>query len=154
MGRAERVSRFIKSHDDKLFAERNSEGKLCIYRKGQTVEWYELNRDSYGFVRSTPHFIMALTHNWHVLGKPVDWGLDVILQRLQSIDLWNRDLASEQERMYDENKEKLRRQSANTHEDFLRESKSTFQSAFKDINTANFRKIDKRKTREKMIWRS
>lgn len=154
MGRAEQVSRFIKAHDEKLFAERNSEGKLCVYRKGQTVEWYNVDGINVGFVRSTPHLIMALTHNWHVLGEPADWGLDVILQRLQSIDLWNRDLASEQERAYDENKAKLKRKAANTQEDFLRESQPIWADAFKDINTANMRKLDKRRIKEKMICQS
>lgn len=154
MGRAERVTKFIKLHDSKLSAERNSEGNLCIYREGSRVEWFDLEGTSIGFVRSTPHLIMALTHNWHVLGRPVEWGLDVILQRLQAIDLWNRDLAGECEQQDVKRKERIARDASSKHEDFLREFKRPFAETFKDINVASLKKIDKRRTMENKIWQS
>lgn len=153
MGRAKRITDFIKAHDHKLFAK-CSEGKLCIYRKSDSVEWYDLDGINIGFVRPTPHLIMALTHNWHILGQPVEWGLDVILARLQAIDLWNRDLASEQEAQYEERKQKTAREASNKTEDFLREFKRPFAESFKDINVANLKKIDKRRNTEKKICQS
>lgn len=151
MGRAERITEFIRAHDSKLFAKYSS-GTLCIYRQSSSVEWFDVDGSSIGFVRSTPHLIMALTQNWHVLGQPVDWGLDVILERLQKIDLWNRDLAQEAEDQYDEHKAKTARDASNKHEDFLREFKAPMQQAFNDINVSNLKKIDKRRNMEKKIW--
>lgn len=148
----ERITRFIKQHDSMLFVERNSEGKLCVFRKGQKVEWFNVDGASIGFVRSTPHLIMHLTHNWHALGRDVDWGLDVILTRLQEIDLWNRDIAAECESEYEKREQKTRRNASNKHEDFLREFKRPLAETFKHVNTANMRKIDKRRTMEKRTW--
>lgn len=152
MGRAERISNFIKAHDSKLFVERDCVGKLCIYRKGVKVEWFDVDGETIGFVRPNHHLVMHLTHNWHALGESVDWGLDVILTRLQQIDLWNRNIVDEIESDYEKRERQTKRNASNKHEDFLREFKRPMAETFKNINTANMTKIDKRRNMEKKLW--
>jgi hypothetical protein len=154
VGRAERVTELIKSHDSKLYCERSESGKLCIYRKSSRVEWYELDGSMLGFVRPTSHLIMALTHNWFESGYEVDWGLEVIFQRLKSLDLWTRDLAADIEKNEERIAKERLRDTQNKNEDFLREFRKPFAKAFSDVNTANMKKIDKRRIEEKKVCQS
>lgn len=73
-----RLNQVIKSFDRELFAKRVGE-QVQIHRK--SVQ----NGDA------TVHLILALTHNWLAHGKPVEWGLEPILQRLLSMDSWRND---------------------------------------------------------------
>jgi len=154
VGRAEQVTELIKAHDSKLYCDRGREGKLCIYRKSTRVERYEIDGVSIGFVRPAPHFVMALTDNWQMHGREVDWGLIPILQRLQSMDLWNRNLAEDLIEGYEKKEKQVARDASNKNEDFLREFRKPFAETFKDVNTANMKKIDKRRLQEKKIWQS
>lgn len=153
MGRAERVTRTIKQHDRLLYCERGREGKLCVYRKSERVESYRLDDKSVlHFVRPAPHFIFALTHNWHLSGRDVDWGIEPIMARLKAIDLWNRDLAEEIIQDEEKRLDGLARDRKNTVESFLLDYRRQFAKAFDGVNTANMdKKKDSRRLGDKMI---
>jgi hypothetical protein len=91
---------------------------------------------------------MALTHNFQSNGDAVDWGIEPILHRIKSIDLWNRDLVNEQEKQYDEKKKAIERESKNKAEDEARELRSAFKKTFNDYNVSTLNKIDKRRNDE------
>ena len=95
MGRAERVTKAVKSYDSKLYCEKSREGKLCVYRKSSRIESYDLNGQLIHFVRPAPYFVFALTKDWRLASEPVEWGLVPIVERLRALDLWHRDLAEE-----------------------------------------------------------
>lgn len=152
MGRAERITREIQSHDRLLYCERNEAGRLCVYRKSTRYETYHLSDDAtLVWARPTPYFVFALTHNWKIDGRPVDWGLCPIMARLKAIDLWNRDLA--EEIIQDEEKriESMARDRRNTTEAFLLDFRRQFAKAFDGVNTANMAKKDKRYLGDKMV---
>lgn len=151
MGRAERVSTFVKKHDPKLYCRRNTEGKLCIYRESYRWESYLMDEKLLHFARPAPHFIMALTHNWHLHGRDVDVGLDPILARLQEMDLHNRNIAEELIKNYEKNDLAKERQLRNQNEDFLREFRPQFARTFNDVNTSSLGKRDRRRTDDKKI---
>ncbi len=141
----------VKSHDSKLYCNRNAEGKLCIYRESYRWEHHFIDGVSVHFARPTPHFIMALTHNWHMHGQSVEWGFEPILARLKAMDLHNRNLAEDLIKNYDKAEVTKQRDASNKNEDFLREFRPQFAKTFADINTSTLKKVDRRKTDDKRI---
>jgi hypothetical protein len=86
---------------------------------------------------SPPHYICSLTDTWGPKGKPVEWGVEVILQRLKAHDLWRDDTFVErflaEQVKEDESKQ---RDVRNSLEGFLEEMHSSFKKATSDINTS------------------
>lgn len=168
MGRAEYLTKMLKSFDRQLYCAKNGEGKLCVYRNSIRWEDYELPRDlsnSEGTVilrtaRPAPFFIFALTEDWKPQGRPIDYGYDQILDRLRAHDMWNRDLIAEQEKQYDKAKESADKESLSKAEDFAREIRPQFKKAFSDVNTSSMSKKvervrkdeEKFKRKEKPTW--
>jgi hypothetical protein len=141
VGRIESINSKIKAHDSLLFCKRNQEGKLCIYRKSQTAERYNLDDGAVLInLRSTPYLVFAITHNWKESGYDVDWGIEPILARLKAHDLWNRDLASEVIEREEKNQASRDRAGKNMMEDFARDLYPVFKKGLKDINTSNLKK--------------
>lgn len=145
MGRADDITKAIKSHDRELYCEKNREGKLCVYRKGSRIESYDVNGHVIDFVRPAPNFVFALTDNWRTTGIPVEWGIVPILERLKAIDLWNRDLAGECIQSTIKEIESRDRARKNSTESFLMEFRRQFARATNEINTANLAKLDSRR---------
>lgn len=141
MGRAERITAQVKLRDRELYCERDKEGKLCVYRKSLRWEIYRLkNGIALQFARPAPHFIFALTHNWAMNGRPVDWGIEPILARLKAIDLWNRDLASDIIAEEEKTLESAARARTNSTESFLLDFRKQFARTFNDVNTSTLAK--------------
>lgn len=152
MGRAERITQEIKLHDRLLYCERREEGKLCIFREGKRVETYHMDCGSVlHFVRPTPHFVFALTDNWKMDGKPVEWGILPIMNRLRANDLWHRDMASEIITNEENFKRSITRERQNTIESFLLDFRRQFAKTFDGVNTSTMEKKDSRWLGDKLI---
>ncbi len=143
MGRAERITEVIKAYDSKLFCK-SEDGKLCIYRKSQRIESYDLNGTLYHFVRPSCFWILSLTHNWRMDGDPADWGIEPIMKKLKMGDLWHRDLASEVIRQEEKHLESTQRHLDNESEAFLKDYRRKFARTFNDVRVANMAKKDSR----------
>lgn len=142
MGRIERINSAIRGHDYKLFCKL-VEGKLHIYRKSNGVETFRLEGgEILHSIRSVPHFVMALTHNWNATGYPVDWGIEPIMARLKSIDLWSRDIVGDIEKQSEKSDKEMERKMKTDAEAFAYEFRDSFKNTFKDVNTAS---LDKKK---------
>lgn len=130
--RVREVNRVVSGYDKHLVAQRERNGAIHIYRKTS---------------RSADplHFVMALTDTWSVHGKPRDWGLQVIHNRLSAHDLW-RDgsvldrLDAERDKI--EASQEIDRK--NSIESFLYDFRRQFARATDGINTSSLRKLDKR----------
>lgn len=140
MGRVKQITEYVRKYDDKLFCAKNAEGKLCVYRKENVVDWYEYEGCAIGFVRPAPNLIFALTDDWTVKGKPVDRGLTPIYFRLQQIDIWKRDLAKESIDSVEKDKASIDRAVDNHIESFLIENRREFARRTNDINTSTLNK--------------
>lgn len=151
MGRAEHITHHIKSHDHKLYCGKHETGVLCIFRESQRTETYDIDGDVIHFIRPAPHFVSALTHDWSLKGRPVDWGILPIMKRLDDLDLWKRDLVGEIEKNDSKKKEAEKRDLQNKSEDFLSDYRSTFKKAFADVNVSSLEKTDKRRVHEKRV---
>ena len=128
-----KISKLVQSYDPELRAECLMFPRIDIYRQ---------RRDK----TSPPYYVFSLTDNWQLTGKPVEWGAEPILARLKAMDLWNSGVGLEEAIAHNEqvdlSKERARK---NSIESFLYEFRSQFHKTFSDVNTANMKKIDRRK---------
>lgn len=136
MGRAEEITGFVKRFDPELYCGRNEDGKLCVYRNGSRIESYDVGETVISFVRPAPYMVLSLTTDWGVNSPPCDRGLEPIYQRLQEIDLWNRDLVREMSEKYDKDKASRNRAVDNHIESYLTDHRRDFARATNDINTS------------------
>jgi hypothetical protein len=87
----------LKRYDSDLYAGRTKDGLPCVFRK---FKRYELVCESDEFyllnLKEAPQYVFALTDNWTAGGKPREWGIDFVLQKIKSID------ALANQRMFDE----------------------------------------------------
>lgn len=152
MGRAERITEYLKTYDSKLYCASSKEGKLCVYRNSTRYESYSLDDDSIlTFARPAPHYIFALTEDWSMKTESVDWGLLPIMDRIRSSDLQQRDIVGELEKHYEAQEKSNARDRMNKTEDFLHEFRDSFKNTFKDVNTASLEKKDLRRLNDKKI---
>ena len=130
--RLQLINETVRGYDRKLYAKRFDKpyGVMGIFR------------DS----KPTPHLIFALTDDWTVKGKPVQWGIDPILNRLRAHDLWNRgDIAGQLDEERSKADASSRRSLRNSIESFLYEFRSQFARATNEINTSTLEKVDRRR---------
>lgn len=145
MTRAHRITQELSKYDSALFA-RKEQGMMKIFRRTQRIEWLEFEGDTVGFLKEDPYFVCALTHNWTVTGKPVDWGLEPISKKIRESDLWKRDsLADELIASYEKQAESNARHTRNETEAFLSDFRPQFARTFNDVNTAGMAKTDLRR---------
>lgn len=130
--RTKEVNRVVSQYDKYLFAKRENNGAVHIYRRTLRPA------DPY-------HFIMAVTDNWSVHGTPRDWGLEVIIARLTAHDLWKNetilDRLEKEEAKIEESKERYLK---NNVESFLYDFRRQFARATNEINTSSLEKLDPR----------
>lgn len=122
------MNRALKAHDSSLFCQESKLGRLDVYRQAK------------GF--TPPHFIMSLTDTWTPQGKPVPWGIEVVINRIKAHDLWRDDGFIERWIKEQEKIEASRERAFhNSVESFLYEFRSQFHKATSEINTGTLNKI-------------
>lgn len=130
-GRVKEVNRVVRAYDYMLFAQRERNGAIHIYRR--TVNSAD-----------PMHFVFALTENWSASSQPIEWGLEVVVARLRAMDLWKDETEVDRvERMQqgrDESRDRARR---NNVESFLHDFRKQFARATDGINTSGL-KTDRR----------
>lgn len=127
------VNRIVKQYDRCLYAQQERNGATHIYRRSATNS-------------HLPHFVFALTDTWGATGKPRDWGLEVVVNRLKAIDIWNgRDIAGELIKEHEKIDASSKRQFSNTIESFMLDFRRQFAKATNEINTSTLEKIDTRR---------
>jgi hypothetical protein len=140
----------LRSYDRDLFAGRTRDGLACVFRKAKrfvpVIEW---EGGKLMTLMEDKQFIFALTDNWTARGKPVDWGIDFVLNRIKEIDA----VANEQffEKMEAENAkidESKRRSLRNEMEGFWAHERRRFAKATDDILTHSLSKDEPKKRRK------
>jgi hypothetical protein len=87
-----------------------------------------------------PYLVMALTDTWSVSGEPVEWGVDVVLNRLKAIDLSkNPDIFKDMDELDEKVEERKQKDMSNSIESFLYDFRSQFKKTFNDINVSSLK---------------
>ncbi len=77
----------LKRYDTALFAGRTRDGLPCVFRKSKryeyVCEWEGLRLSN---LKDDYQFVFALTDTWSATGKPRDWGIDFVLERIKQCD--------------------------------------------------------------------
>lgn len=125
------LNKHLKMHDSLLFVQESKLGRHDIYRKSQTGS-------------CLPHFIFTLTEDWTVKTRPIEWGIDVVINRIKAHDIWRDDKFVD--KLIDkhvEHEESKSRAMRNSIESFLYDFRKQFQKATDGINTSTLNKINK-----------
>jgi ElaB/YqjD/DUF883 family membrane-anchored ribosome-binding protein len=109
------------------------------------VNEYEFNKLKFGVLDYIPTHIMSLTADWTTKTAAVDWGSDLIVQKLQSIDSHNRNLEAELLKQEEQKQKKENYNLKTKTEDALRQAHDGIKKTFRDVNTALMKSEFKRK---------
>jgi len=127
----------LKSYDSELFAGRTKDGVPCVFRRTKRYfPIYEWEGGKLLDLRYDKEFIIALTENWTARGKPRDWGIDRVLNRIQEIDaLANEKLFDELDAQNEKVDESRKRSLRNEMEGFWSHERRRFAKATDGILT-------------------
>jgi len=145
--RVERITQALKAHDRMLFAAKKN-GVIQVFRQGFRYAPIALDESLVGgsdskasavihVSISSPHYIFSLTEDWTPRTEAVDWGIEPIMAKIKSCDLWVRDrLADELMESYEKGKESDAKDFRNKAEAFAHDFRSEFAKATNDVNTS------------------
>jgi hypothetical protein len=139
---ARRITNEIQRYDYKLYAKKDNDGVIRIYRESKELRPEKLTGEIQVLnVVRNDHLVMSLTDTWGTRGKSVDWGVLPIMARLRAMDLWNSNNLATEVFKNEELDEKARGKALrNTVEDFLYDFKGQFARSTNDINTSSLSK--------------
>lgn len=147
---AKTYTSYLRNYDRDLYASRNRDGVICVYRRGRRFEPV-LDSDEltlYATVES-PEYLFALTETWKTNAAPRQWGIDRVLERVREIDVFqNPEHLEKIERENSKVDESKSRDFRNQTEAMLLDNKRSLQKAFSDINTSTLSKDDARRRRK------
>ncbi len=140
-------TRALKRYDPDLYAGRNIDGVPCVFRKSKR---YHMICDWDGGalleLKADKQFIFAITDNWVLSGRQIDWGIDDVIGHVQSID------AVANERLFDEmdeHNERIEKSKSralkNEMEAFWSHERRRFAKATDDILTHSLSKDEPKK---------
>ncbi len=137
----------LRRYDRDLFAERTRDGAACVFRK---VKRFVPVCVSEGFrlmnLIEDKQFVFALTDNFTLSGKPIDWGIDDVLGRVQKLDAWaNNDLFEKMDAENERVDQTRRKDLKNEMEAFWSHERDRFKSATSDILTHSLSKDEPKK---------
>ena len=126
------LNKALQSYDSCLFAQETKLGRADVYRKRK-------------FDCNPPHFLFSLTDTWTPQGRPVEYGVLVVMDRVRALDLWrNDDFVEDYLKRIEKEKEEKDRDRRNNIESFLYEFRSQFHKATENINTSTLKKLHRK----------
>ncbi len=126
---AKALDRRVKDYDSALYIQESPNDRYDVLR-----------RSKYG--EAPPHLIFSLTDTWQPTGRPVQWGSEVVINRIKAHDLWRDDQWIENYiKQEEKDKESKDRAMQNSIESFLYEFRRQFAKATDGINTSTLNKV-------------
>lgn len=141
------LTKHLRAHDSELYCRRHpGSGVYCVYRKAVRWEDYLWEGGILRFSRPSKNLCFALTDTWQITGKPIDWGIEPVLERAKETHFSrNEERIEELIRSYQRAEESRARQLSNEAECFLTDFRRQFARTFNDINTSTLEKVDRRR---------
>lgn len=129
-----RLNKEVNGYDSALYATRASNGMIQVYRKPTKSVANLYDADDFN---PNPLLILCLTDTWTIQGKPVEWGLEPVMERLRSMDQWADGISYEEFcRRRDQRESTDKRTFNNDLRDRAKDLRSDFVRATDDINTS------------------
>jgi hypothetical protein len=141
------VSRAVRRYDPKLYAEMR-DGRIDIFRRTYGHEAFDVDGHTILFIKEEPYRVFCLTDNWRAWGRPVDWGIEPIIQKLKSADLWQRDIGQDVINQNEKVDASKARHQKNEIEAFVKDYRREFARAFEDVNTSQMNKRNDRRFKQ------
>lgn len=142
------LTKHLKGHDRKLFCKRMRSGAYGVFRESVRWETFAYESGVLSYLRPADHFIFALTHDWRSDGKPVDWGIEPVLEKIKASDSHQRDIAAEAIESYERLKEKKAKQVSSNAEAFFSDYRREFARSTNHLNTSTMEKVDRRRNHD------
>lgn len=141
------LNKGLRAHDSMLYARREDNGMVNVYRKGIRWDALEFQGNTLQYVREQPVFVLALTHNWSLTGQPVEWGIEPVISKIKESDFQRTGVLACDELAKEREKAKELRDRANRNDIAARayDLRGEFAKATNDINTSSMEKADKRR---------
>ncbi len=146
--RARVLSKHLREYDSKLYAKFRY-GRIDVFRKGERYVAYDFDGETILAPVENDWYVMSLTHDWNINGRPVDWGVEPLLARLRAIDLHRRDLASEMERAEEKLSASKDRTMDNNLEAFWKDNRRAWAKNFEHTIVSSLPRPDRRYRDEK-----
>ena len=140
-------TRALKRYDSDLYAGRTKDGLPCVFRKFKCYEFVcEWEGNILLNLKDNRQFVFALTDNWTAMGKPRDWGIDFVLEKIKSVDaLANERFFEEMDAHNEKVDNSKKRALKNEMEAFWSHERRRFAKATDDILTHSLSKDEPRK---------
>lgn len=148
-------TRALKRYDRDLFAGRNQDGVICVFRKHKRFEPVCVS-DDFRFLNLVvgKQFVCSLTENWTLRTHPRAWGIDHVLDKVKQMDLqYNEDILKSLDAQNEKVDEAERRSFRNDTEAFFSEHRRDFAKAFDD-NVGCIHSLSKDEPRKRLKDRS
>lgn len=144
------LTKHLKAHDSELFCKKVAlDGPYCVYRKATQWESFEMEGSVVHVSRPSMNLCFALTDTWNFKGKPVDWGIEPVIQRAKETHFSRGDqVMKELINSYEENSKSKDRALKSKTEDFLKDFRGSFAKTFDDVNTSTLEKNDSRRKQD------
>lgn len=82
----------LKAYDGDLLCKRDPNGVLHVMRiRPRIVGSFDYEGTTFHYSAPVEDYIISLTDNWGMDGKPVDWGLEPLLRKFRQMDSWRDD---------------------------------------------------------------
>lgn len=128
-------TRALKRYDRDLFAEKNRDGVLCVFRLYKRYEPVCVTEE-FKFLNlvKAKQFVFSLTENWTLRTKPRMWGIDQVLNRVREIDVQaNERLFEEMDAAHEKVDESNKRDLMNQAEAFFADNRKQFADSFDQV---------------------
>lgn len=137
----------LRSYDSQLFVSRTMDGVACVFRKHKRfVPVTEWEGGKLCNLIEDKQFVFALTDNWSASGRPREWGIDFVLNRIREIDtLANERMIEEMDEANAKIDESRKRSMKNEMEGFWAYERKRFARATDGILTHSLSKDEPRK---------
>lgn len=148
--RLRQLNRHIKNYDGDLYVARTEQGMVQVMRKSYRWDEFDFDGKTVKYLRPQPQPILPLTEDWKYSGRPVEWGIEPIMQRLKDMDAWRDDSYFDAMKKRREDKElDEQRIKRNNIRAWAADMRRDFAKSTNDINTSTLDKnVDLRRKKD------
>lgn len=148
--RAHRITELLQNEYDSMLVAKSRYGRIDILRKGFCYVPFEIDGVVIHAVHENDWPVISLTHNFKNDGRPVEWGIEPIIAKLRSMDLWKRNIADEAIEAKEKADQSQERGLDNNLEAFWKDNRRLWAKNFDDVNRSNLARPDRRYRDDKM----